>query len=396
MRDLKFSIEHSQGSARAARIVLPHGLVETPAFLPVATKATVKSISPGELKEIGVQALIANTYHLHLKPGEELVAGHGGLHGFMGWKKPIATDSGGFQAFSLGLGAKLCEGKFEYDPALQCRKNSKKLLKRSAFITSEGIRFKSPYDGKEHLFTPEKSIEIQEKLGADIILALDECSPPSAGYEYTNESMKLTHKWAAQSLKAHTTSQAIYGIIQGGLFEELRKQSAEFISSLDFDGIAIGGSFGKDEMSLSLDWVMPLLPENKPRHLLGVGGVSDIFDSVKRGMDTFDCVGPTRLARIGYAYLFPESGGNPKNKFKFRLTNTGFEKDLSPPDASCGCYVCRNFSKAYINHLFKNNEVLGLRLLSYHNLFFFSRLMKLIRKSIIEGRFEKLYSEWLG
>jgi len=396
MCNLKFSIDASHGNARAARIVLPHGLVETPAFLPVATKATVKSISPEELEEIGVQVLIANTYHLHLKPGEELVVGHGGLHGFMGWKKPIATDSGGFQAFSLGLGAKLGEGKFEYDSALQSRKNSKKLLKRSAFITGEGIRFKSPYDGKEHLFTPEKSIEIQEKLGADIILALDECSPPSAGYEYTKESMKLTHKWAVQSLKAHTTSQALYGIIQGGLFEDLRKQSAEFISFLDFDGIAIGGSFGKDEMSLSLDWVMPLLPENKPRHLLGVGGVSDIFESVKRGMDTFDCVGPTRMARIGYAYLLPQSGGSQKNKFKFRITNQAFERDLSPIDKNCRCSVCQSFSRAYIYHLFKNKEMLGLRLVSYHNLFFFSSLMQSIRRSILDKKLEKLYSKWLG
>ncbi|MDK2849575.1 MAG: queuine tRNA-ribosyltransferase, partial [Candidatus Woesearchaeota archaeon] len=368
-RDLKFSIKKVEKGARRGKIELPHGVVETPAFLPVATKATVKTLSPKELDEIGTQIVITNTYHLYLKPGTDLIKKAGGINKFMSWDKPVMSDSGGFQAFSLGLGAELGESKFKYDVN---EKPKKPTIERKAFVDKDKVIFQSVYDGSYHELTPEKSIEIQEALNTDIIVALDECPPPSADYGYTKESMQRTHEWALRSLKAHTTSQAIYGVVQGGLFEDLRKESARFISKQDFDGIAIGGAFGKDEMYKTLDWIIPELPDNKPRHLLGIGTISDIFNSVARGVDTFDCVGPTRIARVGYAYIRKESGGNLKNKFRIRITKKEFKDDFSSLDKNCNCYVCRNFSRAYIHHLFKSNEILGLRLLSYHNIYFFN------------------------
>ncbi len=392
-RNLKFSIEKVFEGARLGKIELAHGIVETPAFLPVATKATVKTLSPKELDEIGTQIVITNTYHLYLKPGTKLIKEAGGVHKFMAWNKPVMSDSGGFQAFSLGLGAELGEGKFKYDVG---ERPKKPVMERKAYVNQDKVVFQSIYDGSYHELTPEKSIEIQEALGTDIIVALDECPPPSADYNYTKESMERTHKWAIRSLKAHTTDQAIYGVVQGGIFEDLRKESARFISKLDFDGIAIGGAFGKDEMYKTLDWIKEELPDKKPRHLLGIGTITDIFNSVARGIDTFDCVGPTRIARVGYAYIRKESGGNIKNKFRIRLTKKEFKHDFQPLDKNCDCYVCKTFSRAYLHHLFKSNEILGLRLLSYHNIYFFNKLMREIRESIKNETFDKLYDYWMN
>jgi len=392
VRDLKFSIKKTSKKSRLGVIELPHGIVETPAFLPVATKATVKTLSSKELEEIGTQIIITNTYHLYLKPGVGLIKKAGGIHRFMSWNKPIMSDSGGFQAFSLGLGAELGESKFKYDVN---EKPKKPTIERKAYVNKDKVVFQSVYDGSYHELTPEKSIEIQEALNTDIIVALDECPPPSADYQYTKESMLRTHEWALRSLKAHKTRQAIYGVIQGGLFEDLRKKSARFISKQDFDGIAIGGAFGKNEMYKTLEWIVPELPENKPRHLLGIGTISDIFNSVALGIDTFDCVGPTRIARVGYAYIRKKSGGNKKNKFRIRITKKEFKNDFKPLDPNCNCYVCKTFSRAYLHHLFKSNEILGLKLLSYHNVYFFNKLMFEIRESIKQKTFEKLYHHWL-
>ncbi|MEM2115385.1 MAG: tRNA guanosine(34) transglycosylase Tgt [Candidatus Woesearchaeota archaeon] len=394
---LGFEIVKTQNQARLGTISVRGKIVETPNFLPVATKATVKTLSSEELKELNVQIIIANTYHLYLKPGENKVRELGGLHRMMNFDGVIVTDSGGFQAFSLGLGSELGVNKFDYSISKISRKNGKRI----AEITEEGIFFQSIYDGTRHLLTPEKSIEIQHMLDSDIILCLDECTPPIADYNYTRESMERTHRWAIRCLKkwedlieSKKSNQALYGIIQGGLFKDLRIESAKFISQLNFSGIAIGGAFGRKEMYETLEWILPFLPPEKPRHLLGIGTVEDIFESVARGIDTFDCVTPTRMARVRYVYILPESGGNPRNKFRYRLTSSFF--DDKPLDENCNCKICKNYSRGYIYHLFKSQETLGMRLLTYHNLFFFLELMKKIRESLKSGTFFELYEAWLG
>ncbi|MEM4396408.1 MAG: tRNA guanosine(34) transglycosylase Tgt [Candidatus Woesearchaeota archaeon] len=388
--------EDNNTYARTGILEIRGRKVETPNFLPVATKATVKTLSSEDLKEIGVQMIISNTYHLHLKPGEKKVRELGGLHKMMNFDGIIVTDSGGFQAFSLGIGAELGANKFDYSLE-QDRKRSDEKLAR---ISEEGVFFRSIYDGHEELLTPEKSIEIQKDLDSDIILALDECTAPSADYNYTLESMKRTHRWELRSLnkwkelkKEGKSDQSLYGIIQGGLFKELRIESTKFISSLDFDGIAIGGAFGRNEMYETLDWIVPFIDKEKPIHLLGIGTVEDIFESVARGIDTLDCVTPTRMARVRYVYILPESGGNVENKFRYKLGSAHF--DDKPLDENCNCYVCKNYSRGYIYHLFKAEEMLAMRLLTYHNVYFFINLMKQIRDSINEGNFEKLYENWL-
>ena len=384
--------------ARAGELQTKHGVIKTPAFMPVATKAAVKTLTSEDMQKLGAQILMCNTYHLNLKPGVKVIEKFRGLHKFINWDKPIITDSAGFQSFSLGFGLEYGGGKigsyFPEDNAPKKGGNVKKLAK----VTDEGVRFNSIYDNRPMLMTPEKSMKIQEALGADIMIAFDECTSPYSDHKYTMQSLKRTHLWAERCIKAHKTRQALSGVIQGGAYKDLRKESAEFISSLKFDMFAIGGSLGrsKKEMHNVLEWVMDELPKKKAVHLLGIGTVEDIFESVERGIDLFDCVGPTRMARSGYAYISQKAGGTLKNKFRLKISKQGFVYDKKPIDPYCGCFVCRNYSRAYIRHLFKANEMTAYSLTSYHNLYFFLALMRQIRESIVKDEFLQLKRAWLG
>ena len=351
----EFEINATQGRARAGLFHTPHGDLQTPVFAPVGTQATVKTLTPEHLKELDASLVLSNTYHLYLRPGDEVVAQMGGLHQFMQWPRPMLTDSGGYQVFSLAKTRK---------------------------IDDDGVTFKSHIDGSTHRFTPEKSIAIQENLGADIIMAFDECSDPN-DRAYSQKAMERTHRWAERSLKAHTRSdQALFGIVQGGVDPDLRANSARFIASLPFPGIAIGGlSVGetKEEMHRTLDVVTPLLPEDKPRYLMGVGTPEDLINGIARGVDIFDCVLPTRLARHHAA--FSSTG-------RMNMMNATFSRDPRPIDESCDCYTCRTFTRAYIRHLIVAKELLAGTLLSIHNLRALIRLVKEIHISILDGSFE--------
>jgi queuine tRNA-ribosyltransferase len=350
-------------SARAGTIKTPHGEIPTPVFAPVGTAATVKTMTPKDLTQLGATLILSNTYHLYLRPGAERIQRLGGLHKFMAWDGPILTDSGGFQVFSL---AGLRE------------------------VTDEGVRFRSHIDGSSHFFTPESVVTTQEQLGADIIMAFDECAPPS-DYEYNVQALERTHRWAERCLAAKLhTNQALYGIVQGGIFPDLRGRSAEFLTSLDFPGYAIGGlSVGetKAEMHAVLDLLDPILPEHKPRYLMGVGSPEDLFEGVARGVDQFDCVLPTRIARNGAVLTH---GG------RINLRNAKFAEDPLPIEEECSCYVCRNFSRAYMRHLIISNEITGLRLATYHNLHFLIETMRRIRQSILDGRFAEYKRDFLS
>lgn len=358
-----FEITAKNNHARTGIFSTPHGNLITPVFAPVGTQATVKTLTPEHLKEINASLVLSNTYHLYLRPGDELVRDMGGLHKFMGWHRPMLTDSGGFQVFSLA----------------QTRK-----------IDDDGVTFKSHIDGSTHRFTPEKSIAIQENLGADIIMAFDECSDPN-DHAYTRLAMERTHRWAERSLQARTRSdQALFGIVQGGVDMDLRAESARFIASLDTPGIAIGGlSVGetKQEMHEALDVVIQLLPEDKPRYLMGVGTPEDLIDGVARGIDIFDCVLPTRLARHHSAFA-PEG--------RLNLMNASFARDQNPIDAGCDCYTCRTFTRAYLRHLIVAKELLAGTLISIHNLRALMRLMEQIRHLIGNGTFEAHIPELLS
>jgi queuine tRNA-ribosyltransferase len=351
----KFTITARNNRARTGNFTTPHGDLLTPVFAPVGTQATVKTLTPEHLKGIQASLVLSNTYHLYLRPGDELVRDMGGLHRFMQWHRPMLTDSGGFQVFSLA----------------QTRK-----------IDDEGVTFKSHIDGSTHRFTPEKSIAIQENLGADIIMAFDECSDPN-DHVYSRIAMERTHRWAERSVQAKTRSdQALFGIVQGGVQADLRTESAQFITSLDTSGIAIGGlSVGetKEEMHTTLDVVIPLLPENKPRYLMGVGTPEDLINGVLRGVDIFDCVLPTRLARHHSAFA-PEG--------RLNLMNASFARDQRPIDETCDCYTCQTFTRAYLRHLIIAKEFLAGTLISIHNLRALIRLMEQIRMYIAAGNFE--------
>ncbi len=403
-----FDILKEHGDARLGRLQTPHGVIETPAFVAVGTQAAVKTLTPQETAEAGTQVIFANTYHLYLRPGEDLVAEMGGVHRFMGWDKPVMTDSGGFQVFSLGAGLEHGVGKIanifpgEAGGVLTGRRaqSTKPLMK----VTEEEVRFRSHIDGSAHVFTPEKSIAIQRALGADMILAFDECTSPLHDEAYTAKSAARTHRWAERSLKyfqengpQHGYEQLLYGIVQGGAFEAVRKESARIIAGMDFGGMAIGGNLGKtkDDMRQVLAWTTPLLPREKPRHLLGIGDVADIFDGVERGCDTFDCVSPTRNARNG-GILVRFDEGKPASKFRLNIRNARFARDPRPLEEGCDCTTCQNFSRSYLRHLFKADEPLGQRLASVHNLRFMARLMEEIRQSLKEGTFAELKREWLG
>ena len=392
---LTFQVTGQDGKARTGLLTVKHGSVHTPDLMPVATKATVKALTSDDLHELGVQLLICNTYHLMLQPTADIIAQMGGLHGFMNWDKPLVTDSGGFQAFSLGFGKEHAVGKL-YFPG----KNSlvsKPRGKSIAKVDDNGISFRSIYDNSHQYLTPEQSITIQELLGADIILVLDECTSPLSSKKYTAESMERTHRWAKQCLDIHETDQALFGIVQGGHWQDLREKSARYLASLDFDGYAIGGSLGKSKKDMHhvLEWVIPFLPDGKPRHLLGIGVVEDIFESVERGVDLFDCVAPTRMGRSGFAYIRPPLG-TKKNKYRHKLTVNSNRRDNQPIDPNCTCKVCRRYSRAYIHHLLKTEELIGYNLISYHNVFFMVELMREIREAIAAGVFQKLKREWMG
>ena len=394
MSAISFKIEGrlKNSLGRAGIITTPHGVIHTPGFSVVGTQATVKSVTPAQLKELGVEVVLANTYHLYLNPGPDLVAQSGGLGKFMNWDGPTITDSGGFQAFSLGaaFGLKLSKiGKFDRSVSFETDLGKGDSL---ATITNDGVKFRSHLDGSEPFFTPEKSIEIQPQLGADIIFAFDECTSPLASYEYQQQALGRTHAWAERCLEAHkklpsASPQALFGIVQGGRSQDLREESARVISKLNFEGFGIGGSFNKDDIQTAVGWATKILPEEKPRHLLGIGEPEDIFKAVAVGIDTFDCVIPTRLARHGT--VFTKQG-------KIAITNSQFRTDLTPLEPSCSCYTCTNFTRAYIAHLFRTKEILAITLASIHNLYFILNLMRRIRESILGDYFEKFRDEFLA
>lgn len=399
---LKFNFkiinEDKKTKARAGVIKTEHGKFKTPAFVPVATAATVRSLGNDDLKLLKAEVVLANTYHLHLRPGDMLIKRLHGLHKFMNWNKPIITDSGGFQAFSLGFGMEHGIGKIgnifpEKANYLKNHRNEK-----LAVVDNHGVTFRSPFSGEKSKLTPRKSMEIQSNLGSDIIFAFDECTSPLSGYRYTQQALKRTHEWALECLKYRDKKQALFGIVQGGAYKDLRTASSKFINELDFDGHAIGGSLGKDKKDMHniLKWCIPLLNKEKPVHLLGIGAVEDLFESVERGIDIFDCVAPTRWARRGYLYISPAEKGNKKNKFRINISRGRFKEDEKQIDRSCSCYACKNFSRAYLRHLYIANELLYFRLASLHNLNFILRLMDKIRDSIKNGYFKRLKKEWLG
>lgn len=348
--------------ARVGKLITPHGEIETPIFMPVGTQATVKTLSPEELDSIGAQIILSNTYHLYLRPGHDLVKEAGGLHKFMNWPKPILTDSGGFQVFSLG---------------------------DLRTVKENGVEFRSHIDGSKHFFSPEKVMEIENALGADIIMAFDECVSYPCDYEYALSALKRTTRWAERCKAAHKREdQALFGIIQGSTYKDLREQSAREITALDLPGYAIGGlSVGEPNeiMYEVLDYLTPLMPKNKPRYLMGVGAPDNIVEGVMRGVDMFDCVLPTRIARNGTVMT---KGG------KLVVRNAVYARDFRPLDAECNCYTCRNYTRAYLRHLLKANEILGLRLMSIHNLYFLLTLVKEIRESILDNRFLEFYEEF--
>jgi len=354
-----------------------HGVVETPALVTVATQAVVKTLTSEEVKQAKSQILIANTFHLHLKPGEKHIKFFGGLHKFMNWDRPLMTDSGGFQVFSLGFGSDHGVGKI-----FKKKSNSSVLVgqqPKNIKITSDGVFFNSPVDGRKIFLGPKESMNIQQALGADIVFAFDECTSPLADYEYTKKSLVKTHCWAKICLENRSAKQALFGITQGGKFKDLRIESAKFIGSLPFDGFGIGGEFGgdKDTMIKMIGWTIKELPDEKPRHLLGIGHLEDIPKIIKSGVDTFDCIVPTHYARHGYAFT---------SQGRLDMSKSNFLKDKNPLDKKCGCFVCQNYSRGYITHLLKAKEITPLKLLTFHNLYFFNSYIEKLRNDIKKGR----------
>ncbi|OGG43030.1 hypothetical protein A2841_03140 [Candidatus Kaiserbacteria bacterium RIFCSPHIGHO2_01_FULL_48_10] len=403
MGAISFSIEHalSGSNARAGSILTPHGTFHTPAFVPVGTKGTVKGVLPKDLKEIvGAEVALANTYHLFLQPGEEVVRGAGGLHRFMDWNGPLITDSGGYQVFSLGEGFERQVSKFLPQttpaeaplPALYDEEVATQHGKL-ALVDDEGVSFTSHIDGTLHRFTPERSVEIQHQLGADIFFAFDDFVRPDAPREIQIESMRRTHEWAKRSLASHRSNldaqsqQALFGIVQGGRYADLRKESAEVVGAMGFDGFGIGGTFSKADLGEALEAAIEPLPPDKPRHLLGIGEPEDLFEAVSHGIDMFDCVQPTRLARTGTIYT---------KRGKISLLNAKYTTDFSPLDAETGGYASDHFSKAYLSHLFRAKEMLGATIASLHNLYFIVSLLSHMRASIIEDKFSQFRTSFLS
>ncbi len=352
---MKFELDTRDGRARRGRLIFDRGRVETPAFMPVGTYGTVKAMTPEELTDLGAQIILGNTFHLMLRPGTEIIRAHGDLHDFMHWQGPILTDSGGFQVFSLAE------------------------MRR---ISEEGVRFNSPVDGSPVELTPEKSMQVQRDLGSDIVMIFDECTPYPASESQARESMELSLRWAERSKAAHQGNPAaLFGIVQGGMYDALRRRSADALMDIGFDGYAIGGlSVGEpmEERNRVLEVLDPELPEDRPRYLMGVGKPEDLIEGVRRGVDMFDCVIPTRNARTGFLYT---------HRGILKIRNSRYARDTRPIDPLCGCYTCRNYSRAYLRHLDKCREILGARLNTIHNLYYFQDLMRRIRNAIEEQRY---------
>jgi queuine tRNA-ribosyltransferase len=359
---MKFELITSQGKARRGRLTFDRGTVETPAFMPVGTYGTVKGMKPHEIEQIGAEIILGNTFHLMLRPGTEIIEKHGDLHDFIQWDKPILTDSGGFQVFSLGAMRK---------------------------ITEEGVTFRSPVNGEKIMLTPERSMEVQRSLGSDIVMIFDECTPYPATYAEAKTSMELSLRWAERSKKAHGDNpSALFGIVQGGMYEDLREVSVNGLTAIGFDGYAIGGlSVGepKEDMMRILDHTTPLIPENKPRYLMGVGKPEDLVEGVRRGIDMFDCVMPTRNARNGH--LFVTNG-------VIKIRNARYKDDTGALDPECDCETCQHYSRAYLHHLDKCHEILGAQLNTLHNLRYYQRLMKGLRDAIEAGNLDEFVEEF--
>jgi len=388
--DFKIIKQSKKSRARAGIIKTGNSQLHTPAFFPVATQGCIKTLSLGDIKQLNLEGILCNTYHLYLRPGVEIIKKFGGLHNFVNFKGIIATDSGGFQIFSLGKGLEQGVGKVvKIFPKEKTTKPVPSKIKKSLIlkIREKGVWFRSHLNGETHFFSPEKSIAIQKALGADIIFAFDECTSPFDSFESTKKSMERTHRWAERSLaefknkksKSTNKDQALFGIIQGGEYKELRKTSAKFISSLSFDGFGIGGSLGKtkDRMFEILDWTIPLLPKEKPRHLLGIGHLEDLKKAVQKGIDLFDCVYPTRMARHGVAIT---------SKGLLDLKRSKFLSDKNPLDKNCHCPACQNYSRGFLSHLIRAKEATAMRLLTIHNLYFFKNFMDKIREQIVFGK----------
>ncbi len=376
--------------ARLGLISTPHGDIETPNFIFCATKGAMKAISMDKVRAAGAQIILSNTYHLMLNPGPDLIEHLGGLHTFMNWTGPLFTDSGGFQIFSLGHGSVASEIKGK-----RLHTSSRSLLK----ITENGALFKSYVDGRSILLTPERSIDVQMKLGADLIVVLDECTPFHVDKTYTQRSMEMSHRWALRSLdafiKKSQETQALYGIIQGGIYEDLRKISTDFVNTYPFFGHAIGGSLGasKNQMSDIIDITSSLLIPTRPIHLLGIGGIQDIFEGVSMGIDTFDCVHPTRIARHGGALVQPHLLKDTSREH-LNLRNTLYKEDPNPIDPGCPCYTCQNLSRSYLHYLLKAKELVVLELLTLHNITFMTRLLHAIRQGIQTSTLSSVKNEW--
>ena len=388
-KPIEFTIEKKMDGSlgRAGTIKTSHGDIQTPAFVVVGTKGTVKAVSPEQVKDFGAQVVLANTYHLYLQPGDYRIRDAGGIHKFMNWSGPTMTDSGGFQVFSLGAayGKNISKITSSEAQPLLLTESKEDAVAKIATIDHEGVTFKSIIDGSLHYFTPERSIEIQHNIGADIIFAFDECTSPNEPLRYQQEALDRTHRWAKKCLTYHKSKensekQALFGVVQGGRFEELRKESAKVLSEMDFDGYGIGGSFAKEDMSKAVKWVNDILPEEKPRHLLGIGEPEDLFMAVENGCDLFDCVAPTRVARNGQIYT---SSG------KKNLMNAEFVEDYFPIDSECGCYTCKNYTKAYLSHLFRAKEMFAATIASIHNEHFIVNLVKGMREAILKENFEE-------
>ena len=390
MNQISFKIikKDKKSKTRAGIIKTPHGNIETPIFVPVGTNSSVKSVNPRDLKEMGAQVILANTYHLHLRPGENLIKKFGGLSKWMSWGKPTMTDSGGFQVFSLGVGLEHGVGKLlrEEEGVAKPRLNK---------ITQEGVTFQSHIDGSKQFLSPETSIEIQEKLGADLIVAFDDLESPKYSHEETENSLLLTEEWLIRSIKVHKRKdQLLYGVTHGGSFKDLREKSARFVDK-HFNAIALGGAHkNKKDMAKIVEWTIDNVSEDKPRHMLGIGEVDDIFELIERGIDTFDCVIPTRIGRTGFFFVSPKMG-NLKNRFRMDINKPQFRIDAKPLDGNCTCYTCKNFTRAYLHHLFRSRELLVYSLISTHNVHFLVNLTKQIRNAILEDKFNTLKMQWL-
>lgn len=390
MSSFSFTIHNHYGLARTGVIHTPHGDIKTPAFIPVGTQATLKALTPEQLTELGAQAVLANAYHLYLRPGSDIIDRAGGVGKFMNWHGPTFTDSGGFQVMSLGTGFK---------KVIDMSGNPDKPTPRGerlAWIDNDGVTFKSHIDGSRHRFTPEVSMKIQHELGADIIFAFDELTTLHDSRRYQEESLdQRTHPWAERSLAAHQQLtqerankpyQALFGVIQGAQYEDLRRKSAHFLGQMDFDGYGLGGALTKNHIGENVRWMVEELPENKPRHMLGISEPDDIFDCIENGADTFDCVSPARVGRNGALYL-------PTGRIN--ITNKQYKTDFTPLDASCDCYTCQHYTRAYLNHLFKAKELLANTLATVHNERFIVRLVDDIRQHLDEGTFADFKREWL-